>query len=299
MDGILNLDKPAGMTSHDVVARVRRTLGTRRVGHAGTLDPDAVGVLVVAIGQATRILSYLPAEPKEYVARLVLGVATDTEDAGGRVVAERDASPVTEEALGAALERFVGEIDQVPPMVSAVHHQGRRLYELARQGMTVERTARRVRVHSLALSDFVPGPRAEATLRIVCGGGTYVRTLCADIGSRLGVGGHMKSLVREAVGIFRREDALPLSRLAEEWPARVLPMESALRLPVRAVSDEEAARLLRGQAIPATGVCDSDTYALTHLGRLRALARDVGGGGVLQPFKVFPFDSDPESEHAL
>jgi tRNA pseudouridine55 synthase len=172
------------MTSHDVVARVRRAPGIKRAGHAGTLDPDAVGVLVVAVGQATRLLPFLPLEPKEYVARLCLGAATDTEDAGGTIVAEGDASPITEADLQNILPRFTGAIEQIPPMVSAVHHQGRRLYELAREGVTVERAPRRVVIHALTLEEFCPGRRAEATLRVLCGGGTYVRTLCATSAAR-------------------------------------------------------------------------------------------------------------------
>lgn len=286
-DGILNLDKPGGMTSHDVVARVRRALGTKRAGHAGTLDPDAVGVLVVAVGQATRLLPYLPTEPKEYIARLCLGAETDTEDASGRVIAEGDASGITEAALRAILPRFLGEIAQVPPMVSAVHHQGRRLYELARAGVTVEREPRRVTIHRVALSEFAPGPRAEATLHVVCGGGTYIRTLCADIGKALGVGGYMRSLSREAVGGFRRAAALPLDRLAEEGARCLVPMESALDLPSRAVSDEDAARLRQGQSIPACGDGEPSAAlcALRYRGRLLALARNESGD--LKPVKVF------------
>lgn len=291
MDGVLNLDKPPGMTSHDVVARVRRALRIKRVGHAGTLDPDATGVLVVAVGQATRLLPFLPTEPKEYVARLVLGVATDTEDASGRTLAEQDASSVTAEALVAALPAFLGVIEQVPPMVSAVHHQGRRLYELAREGVTVERAARSVVIHSLSLEEFVPGVQPEATLRVVCGGGTYIRTLCADLGVSLGVPAHMKALVRDAVGVFRRDNALPLDQLAGDAPAQLLPMEQALRLPTAAVTDEEAALLAQGQPIAAPNNSRDATeplpeiFALTYRGQLRALARRESER--LQPFRVF------------
>jgi len=286
MDGVLNLDKPAGMTSHDVVARVRRLLRTKRAGHAGTLDPDATGVLLVAVGQATRLLPHLPTEPKEYVARIAFGLATDTEDASGRPVAEADASGLTESAVRAVLPRFTGEIEQVPPMVSAVHHEGRRLYELARAGVIVEREPRRVTIHSVAASDFAPGPRAEATLRVVCGGGTYIRTLCVDIGNALGLPAHMKSLFREAVGPFRREDALTLEGLAEVGEAAVIPMERVLDLPAVAVSDADAARLAQGQAVeallPPPG---AEVIALLHRERLRALA--CLEEGMFKPFKVF------------
>jgi tRNA pseudouridine55 synthase len=289
---VLALDKPAGMTSHDVVAKVRRALKTKKVGHAGTLDPDATGVLVVAVGQATRLLPHMHLEPKEYVARAVFGAATTSEDASGEVTAEADASALTEAALRTVLPRFVGEIDQVPPMVSAVHHEGRRLYELAREGKVVEREARRVVVHSVELSDFAPGPRAEATVRVSCGGGTYIRTLCADIGAAAGLPAHMKTLVREAVGPFRRADALPLAGLEALPPAeaasRLLPMERALEMPAVTVTDADAARLLRGQHVStgAEAIPEGGEAALLHGRRLLALARRRDDGA-LHPFKVF------------
>jgi tRNA pseudouridine55 synthase len=285
-DGFLNLHKPAGMTSHDVVARVRRALKTKRAGHAGTLDPDATGVLVVAVGHATRLLPHLPTEPKEYVARITFGVATDTEDASGNPIAEADASGLTEDALRAVLPRFIGEIQQVPPMVSALHHEGRRLYELARKGITVEREARTVTIHAVEASEFMPGPRAEATLRVVCGGGTYIRTLCVDIGAALGLPAHMKTLVREGVGPFHLANALTLEELVERGAAALLPMENALNLPIVAVTDADAARLNNGQAVPTDAPPTEDTVLLTHRERLRALARYEDGA--YHPFKVFP-----------
>lgn len=285
-DGFLNIHKPAGMTSHDVVARVRRALKTKRAGHAGTLDPDATGVLVVAVGQATRLLPHLPTEPKEYIARIAFGIATDTEDASGNPVSEADASGLTEDALRAALPRFIGEIQQVPPMVSALHHEGRRLYELAREGITVEREARTVTIHALDASEFMPGPRAEATLRVVCGGGTYIRTLCVDMGAALGLPAHMKTLVREGVGPFHLADALTLEDLVASGAASLLPMEEALNLPTVAVTDADAARLNNGQSVPTDAPLTGEVVLLTHRERLRALARYEDGA--YHPFKVFP-----------
>ncbi len=298
-DGVLNIHKPAGLTSHDMVARVRRALGTRRVGHAGTLDPDATGVLVVAVGQATRLLPFLPIEPKVYVARAVFGITTTTEDASGAVIEERDAGRVCEADLLAVLPRFTGAISQIPPMVSAVHHEGRRLYELAREGKTVERAAREVTIHALAASDFVAGPRVEATLHVTCGGGTYVRTLCADIGTALGVGGHMKTLVRETVGRFRLADAFPLADLTPETArARMLPLESVLDLPTVTVNDADAERLGRGQSVAAPeDVPTAETIALLHQGRLRALARPDESAGTLLPFKVFTAEDAADDEN--
>jgi len=176
MNGVLNIDKPAGMTSHDVVARVRRIAHLKRVGHAGTLDPDATGVLLVCLGAATRISDFLADEGKQYWATLALGVTTTTEDASGEVLTKSDASHLTEADLAAVLPRFLGDVSQIPPMVSAVHHEGRRLYELAREGITVERAARTIRIAALVMADFMPGEVATATLDIACGKGTYIRT---------------------------------------------------------------------------------------------------------------------------
>ncbi|GAB4456968.1 MAG: tRNA pseudouridine(55) synthase TruB [Armatimonadaceae bacterium] len=292
MNGFLNIDKPAGRTSHDVVAKVRRIFRTKRAGHAGTLDPDAVGVLVVAVGQATRLLPHLPTEPKEYVARIAFGVATDTEDASGTVTETGDASLLTEAQLQAVLPRFVGEISQIPPMVSAVHHEGRRLYELAREGVTVERQPRTVTLFSLSAEDFTAGDRAEATLRVSCGGGTYIRTLCVDIGKALGLPAHMKSLIRNAVGAFRRESALSLEALEAQGENALLAPEQALGLPLREINDGEAQRVLQGQAIsndspPETVPAATEaTVALIHRERLLALAHYTKGE--VKPFKVFP-----------
>jgi tRNA pseudouridine55 synthase len=291
MDGILNIDKPAGMTSHDVVGRVRRVLQTKRVGHAGTLDPDATGVLVVAVGIATRLLPFLPTEPKMYVARIAFGTATDTEDASGRVTSAADASALTENALREALPRFTGEIDQIPPMVSAVHHEGKRLYELAREGVTVERAARRVTIHEIRAADFAAGERAEATLSVTCGGGTYIRTLCANIGEAVGLPAHMKTLRRDRVGNFHRADALPLDEmlqtaretLVQDW---LLPIERALDLPTVAISDAEAVRVSRGQSVDALiPPSQTEAVALLHRERLLAIARY--DSGELLPYRVF------------
>jgi len=207
VNGVLNIDKPAGMTSHDVVARVRRIAHQKRVGHAGTLDPDATGVLLVCLGHATRIADLLAEQGKRYRATLMLGTTTTSEDATGEILERRDAYVITHERLQELLPQFIGEIEQIPPMVSAVHHDGKRLYELARKGIVVERTARTIRVDSIDLLSFEPGPNATATLDVVCGKGAYIRTLCADIGGALDVGGHMATLRRTRIGRFEAGDA--------------------------------------------------------------------------------------------
>jgi tRNA pseudouridine55 synthase len=294
--GVLNIHKPAGMTSHDVVGRVRRLLKEKRVGHAGTLDPDATGVLVIAVGNATRLLPHLPTEPKVYQAEICFGIATTTEDASGETVETADASALTEAQLDAILPTFVGDISQTPPMYSAVHHEGKRLYDLARQGITVERAARIITIHALEKTSktaFHAGNRATATLTVTCGGGTYIRTLCVDIGKALGLPAHMARLVRTAVGPYMLEEAVTLETLEAQGAAALIPVERALTLPQITLTDEEAADILHGRQIDTNDTNDTnhempDTteIMLLYHGQLLALAR-VAAGKIL-PFKVFP-----------
>ncbi len=288
MNGVLNIDKPAGMTSHDVVARVRRTARLKRVGHAGTLDPDATGVLLVCLGAATRISDFLADEGKEYRATLALGVTTTTEDASGEVLARADAGHVTEADLAAVLPRFVGDVSQIPPMVSAVHHEGRRLYELARKGITVERAARTIHIDAIRLLHFTPGEVATATLDVACGKGTYIRTLCADLGEALGVGGHMATLRRTRVGAFGIGRATPLADLTEESLPGLLvsPADALDKLPAHRTdteADEDAIR--HGRALPSLLPPDTVARILDAQGALLALGR--ADGEQLHPFKVF------------
>lgn len=211
-DGLCVVDKPAGMTSHDVVARARRALGTRKVGHAGTLDPSATGVLLLGVGRATRLLRFLTALPKSYVGEVVLGVETTTLDADGDVIATHDMAAVTPADVAAAARDLEGDILQVPPMVSALKVGGRRLHELAREGVEVEREARPVTVHRLEVTPIDAGAgvyRIAAT----CSSGTYVRTLAADLGTALGGGAHLRHLRRTAVGSFTEADARGLDDL--------------------------------------------------------------------------------------
>lgn len=255
MSGIVVVDKPGGLTSHDVVNRIRRLYGTRRVGHTGTLDPLATGVLVVCLGRATRVVEYLTAARKEYVAGILFGVTTDTEDVSGHLITETDASALTEADVRAILPRFRGRMSQTPPMVSAVHHEGKRLHELARQGIEVERQPRVVEVYRLEMTAFAPGPRASATFIVECSTGTYIRTLAADIGAALGVGGTMASLRRTRVGAFTLADAHALEDLAARKEAGTLAqtlrsVADALADWPRAMLDAEGLqRLAHGQPI--------------------------------------------------
>jgi tRNA pseudouridine55 synthase len=238
-DGVVAVDKPAGWTSHDVVAKSRGLLGTKKVGHAGTLDPSATGVLVLGVGQATRLLRYLGDLPKEYVGEIVLGTETSTLDAEGDVVRTHEMGSVTLDDVRAAAEGFVGPILQVPPMVSAVKVGGKRLHELARAGVEVEREARPVTVHALSI-DALPEP---GVFRITasCSGGTYVRVLAADIGIALGGGAHLRNLRRTAVGPYGLDEAVPLESLSTD---RLLPPIEALRGRPRVIVDDRLAALV-------------------------------------------------------
>jgi tRNA pseudouridine55 synthase len=280
VDGVLVCDKPAGMTSHDVVARVRRLAGQRRVGHGGTLDPPATGVLVLALGRATRLLPFLPMEPKRYLARIAFGAETDTLDASGTVSATAETAGVDEPALRGALGGFLGPQQQLPPMVSAVKVGGERLYAKARRGESVERATRPIVIHALELVDFAAGERPEATVAVTCSGGTYVRSLAADLGRRLGSLAHLAALRRTAAGQFTETDAhtLPaLEALAGGLARVVLAPAQALRsIAVRPLSAAEAAALATGATLPPSGRAEP-VAALAPDGRLVAVIQDDAG----------------------
>jgi len=250
-DGLLLADKGPGLTSFQVVAHVRRVLRAPKVGHGGTLDPMATGVLPLLLGAATKLTPYLFDRDKEYVATVRLGVSTDSLDATGRVIAERPVPALDEGDLRAVLARFVGEIEQVPPMFSAVHVRGRRLYELARAGQEVERRPRRVRVDAIDLLAWTP---PALTIRLACGKGTYVRSLAADLGQALGSGAHLAALRRTRVGPFRVEDAVPWEILragdAAVLAPRIVAADRAVsHLPAVRLHQAAARRLDQGQRV--------------------------------------------------
>ncbi len=277
LDGVLVVDKPKGMTSHDVVDEVRRVTGLRRVGHTGTLDPSATGVLVVCLGRATRLVQFLQAGRKTYAARMVLGVVTDTQDADGAVLERVAADHVDEQALCRALTSFQGEIEQVPPMVSAVRVDGVRLHERARRGETVDREPRRVVIHDLVLDEFVEGTHPEASFLVGCSAGTYVRTLAHDVGQRLGVGGSLLSLRRIANGPFTVDDAHPLDALETLLASdgAILDVVDAVgrALPVVEIDDrDEARRLANGGKAVLSGI--SGPFAIVYDGLLVGIYAD-------------------------
>ena len=246
IEGVLVIDKPAGMTSHDVVDRIRKTFKTKKVGHAGTLDPDATGVLVLGLGRATRILSYAQAGPKTYRATATLGVTTTTLDASGEVL-ERRPIDVTEADVKTAAAAFVGNIEQIPPMVSAVKIKGERLYKKALRGEEVERPPRPVTIHELIVTSF---EAPDVGLDVRCSGGTYIRTLVADIGERLGTGAHLAQLQRIEAAGFTISDTVALD---EAGPEHLRPLSDAVRELPRVEVDEDALkRVTHGQSLPVT-----------------------------------------------
>jgi tRNA pseudouridine55 synthase len=265
-DGLVVVDKAPQWTSHDVVAKLRGVYGQKRVGHAGTLDPDATGVLLVGLGRATRLLRFLQEAGKEYRARVVFGVATDTLDASGAVL-ERAEMSITRDELAIAARAFVGDIEQVPPRVSALKVGGRRLYELARAGEEIERAARPVRIDELVVEEFEPGAYPEATIRVACSTGTYIRTLAADLGAALGGCAHLGSLRRLRVGSFTLDEARPIEAVEAD-------ADAALRPPTEAVRDLECVRV---DAERARAVVHGATFAAP------ALLGDRDGAG---PFAV-------------
>jgi tRNA pseudouridine55 synthase len=257
-EGLAVIDKEAGWTSHDVVAKSRGVLGTRKIGHSGTLDPDATGVLVLGVGRATRLLRFLTALGKEYTGQVVLGASTSTLDSSGDVTATFDMVAVTPAEVADAATRFVGDIEQIPPMVSAVKVGGRRLHEIAREGGEVERAPRPVTVHRF---DVTPADEPGVyDVVVTCSSGTYVRTLAADLGEALGGGAHLRKLRRTAVGPFTLAEAHPL-----ESPV-LLPMAEAFRdLPAVVVDEATAVDISYGRPM------DAETLGLDPVGL------DVGG----------------------
>ncbi|WP_305043003.1 tRNA pseudouridine(55) synthase TruB [Geoalkalibacter sp.] len=280
MDGLLLIDKPRGMTSHDVVARVRRILRTRRVGHAGTLDPLATGVLLVAVGQGTRLVEFLMEGNKTYRATLKLGELTDTLDADGEIIERRPVPPLSEGQVEAACRSFLGEISQVPPMYSAIKKGGVPLYRLARQGVEVERAARTVRIERIALRALnLP----FIDLEVDCSKGTYIRSLAQDLGATLGPGAHLTALCRTRSGSFSLDECLALENLQDtarpgDSPG-FLPMVDVLRDFARIeVGDAGCARLAQGippleEQVDGFSAEAGQAVVLARAGRLLAVAR--------------------------
>ncbi|NIM06951.1 MAG: tRNA pseudouridine(55) synthase TruB [Armatimonadetes bacterium] len=250
--GWLNVLKPPDMTSHDVVDFVRRLVGRRpstKVGHIGTLDPGASGVLPLCLGKATRLSRFAGKNHKTYVCEIVLGIETDTLDAEGAIVGQSDAAPSLAD-LEQILPRFTGRIEQRPPKFSAVHYQGKRAYRLAQRKEDFDLPARQVDIHELRLLDYRSGPPVTALLEVSCSGGTYIRSLCADIGKALGCGAHVGLLIRKEVHPFRLEDTHTLEELQADFASALLPIDWPLgHLPEIRLNTEQAARFCQGSTV--------------------------------------------------
>ena len=294
--GLVIVDKPGGMTSHDVVARVRRLAGTRRVGHAGTLDPMATGVLVVGVEKATRLLGHLALTEKEYAATIRLGQATVTDDAEGEVLApdggrQTPVSEISPDQLRAALESFTGEISQVPPRISAIKVGGERAYRLARSGATPELAARTVMVRRLELLDCRAGGPGllDADVTVTCSSGTYIRAIARDLGASLGTGGHLTALRRTRVGPYLIEDARTLDELAATFAFTSLDQAAAAAFAAVSLSADQARLVSHGARLPASvlnGAAPAGPVAAFGPdGALLALLEDRGGE--LRPLAVF------------
>ena len=292
MDGILNINKPWGETSFKIVAMVRRLTGEKRVGHAGTLDPAATGVLPVCLGKGTRVTEFLMETTKAYRAQIEMGVVTDTYDAEGRVIRREDSSGVYREHVESALASFCGSIWQTPPMYSAVKYHGKPLYQLARVGITVERKSRLATIHNLTLVDW---QWPVATIEVVCGKGTYIRSLAYDMGQLLGCGAYLKNLVRLRYGPFNIESAISVSELEDAcrrgyWQQYVYPLDSGLlQWNAIVVNDDMAQNIRNGRPLvldeggrDENGDCLEQRISNASGRRCRAYALDGCFLGVLR-----------------
>lgn len=287
MHGFINIDKPIGVTSHDVVARLRRITRIKRIGHAGTLDPAASGVLVVAIGQATRLIEYVQDDThKEYHAHIALGTATDSDDATGSIIQSAPLPQLTDYILEQTLRQFTGSIQQVPPKVSAIHVGGQRMYDLARQGIAPELPSRPVTIYALTLLSW---SSASLEVNVRCAKGTYIRSLARDIGVALGTCAHLSSLRRTAVGEFTVDTALTLHDLTfEDISSHCVSPQHAIRhLPTYQLDDADLQRIRHGIAVRVASNYADDTQMMIcdNAGAVVAIARY--SQHQLLPHKVF------------
>jgi tRNA pseudouridine55 synthase len=288
VNGILVVDKPAGISSNDVVQQAKRLFGAQKVGHTGSLDPLATGVLPLCFGEATKFSQYLLDADKKYWAQVRLGITTETADADGEVIARADTSGITESQVTAALETFVGEIEQIPSMYSALKHQGQPLYKLARQGIEVERAPRRISIYGAELLQF---SEASIELRVHCSKGTYIRSLAEDLGAALGCGGHVSALRRLAAGPYEEAQATTLDELREvgdvrEMDALLLPVSSAVgSWPAVRLHEDTAHYVRQGQPVQ---VAHAPTDGWVQIFELAEEDRFLGVGEILTDGRVAP-----------
>jgi tRNA pseudouridine55 synthase len=290
VSGVLVVDKPVGMTSHDVVQVIRRGTGIRRAGHTGTLDPRASGVLVILVGPAVRLSEYVSASDKRYQATIRLGSTTDTYDSEGTITSTMDIGEITEEEFDEILQKFVGEMEQVPPPYSAVKVKGRKAYEMARKGEAVDLEPRIINVYSLEILEWAP---PEAVIDVYCSSGTYVRSLANDLGKEIGVGAHLVGLRRTKSGRFTLRDAVPLRRLQEafdagDWYRFLIPAAEALAdWPIIELDADQVELIRHGHRIPAEPDQMGWARGVSMQGDLVALLEVDDENGEWQPRKVF------------
>lgn len=285
--GFLNIDKPKGWTSHDVVNKLRRGLKVKKVGHAGTLDPMATGVLIMCVGGATRLSEYAMTSTKTYRATVYLGKTTDSYDAEGEILTEQDASQITQADLEAILPKFMGNIQQLPPMFSAIKQDGKKLYELARKGQTVERPKRLITIYDLSL---VSWDSPEFTLDVTCSAGTYIRSLAYDLGEMLGVGAHLSGLIRSASGAFKVADAISPELLlsSDDWMQYLLPPEFGLSdLPKLTLNAEDVVHVQSGRTPQNLSSSNEHEVAQAYTPDQKFLAILKAKDGIWRPHKVF------------
>jgi tRNA pseudouridine55 synthase len=290
ISGVLVVDKPVGLTSHDVVQIVRKGTNIRRAGHTGTLDPRASGVLVILIGPAVRLSEYVSASDKRYQAVIRLGASTDTYDADGRILSTSPVDKITETQFEQELQSFVGEIEQIPPPYSAIKVKGRKAYEMAREGEEIDLAPRKIRVYSLELLEWAP---PEAVIDVYCSSGTYVRSLAHDLGEKLGCGAHLIGLRRTKSGRFTLRDAAPLRRLREAfedgtWYQFLIPAAEALSdWPSIELSQDQAEAIRHGHRIQSEPLGSDMVRGVSEQGELVALLEYMPESNDWQPKKVF------------
>lgn len=297
LDGIIPINKPKGMTSHTVVTKLRRILGTKKVGHTGTLDPDVSGVLPICIGKATRLSDYIMELPKTYVGQVTFGISTTTQDASGEIIDKSVVEGLTEESVTQTILSFIGEIEQVPPMYSAVKVNGKKLYEIARQGKEIERKARIVTIYDLKITEIdLKKEYPTVDFVVACSKGTYVRTLCADIGSRLGLPAHMSNLIRIKSGNFPLEKSYTLEEVeaeAENGTVEniLLPMRDALPHFDEVVIKDECMKenIFNGKTIylDTIQINGEIVKVVDYSGNLIALYQKINDANRFKPLKVF------------
>lgn len=281
MFGILLIHKPIEMTSHDVIGILRKRLNTRRIGHAGTLDPMATGLLVVAVGPATRFLQYLPLEPKVYRAKITFGIETDSYDSEGEVTNESPVPGDLEAQIGEIIPHYLGLQEQVPPIYSAVKVKGQPMYKYARDGVEVERTARKIHIENIEVLS-IDGPTVE--VEVECSGGTYIRTLAHDFGQSLGCGAYLSGLVRTEIGSFFLDDAIDPFEATYD---HLIPLNKALELPIRNLLPMELLKVRNGGSVPNT-IYDEGAYVALADEESRVISVAIAKGNQLQPECVIP-----------